>query len=446
MNIQDLTKGNISGHLVRLAVPLIVGNILQQFYNTLDAFVVGKFAGKEEFAAIGIAGTVMNLFLFAVVGCCTGFSVLFARCYGSGDKKGLREQHFSALVTGMTGTLVLAVAGVILLPQLLGFIQTPDNLFGYTEIYLRWIFLSMPAAFLYNLYASILRAAGDTKAALVILGVSVGLNFLLDLWFVAVFREGISGAAKATALTQLLAAAFCFVYISKTHRELLFRRTDCHLDRKKIQTTAYFGMVTALHQSGLYLGKMLVQGAVNTAGTDTIAAYTAATRIEGFANSFGDSGAAATSIVTAQNYGAGKRERVRGTFFDSLKLLAGLGIACAVILYVTADGTIGIMLGDGSGAAFTEAVGYLKLVAVFYLFCFTGNTFAGYFDGIGKVSVPFVGAIGHITLRVILSWLFISRFGLHAVAAATGIGWILVNLFWMFIYLKNCRQREAESV
>ena len=433
MNTQDCTKGNIRRHLIRLSAPLILGNILQQFYNAIDALVVGQFAGKQEFAAIGIAGTVMNLFLFAVVGCCTGFSILFARCYGAGDQKGLREQHFAAWLTGMAGTLILAVAGIFLTPQLLLFIQTPDSLFKYTEIYLRWIFLSMPMAFLYNLYASILRAVGDTKAALVILGASVCSNLILDILFVADFGQGITGAARATALTQLFSAVLCFCYILKRHRELLFQKSDCHVDRKQIQTTAYFGAVTALHQSGLYLGKMLVQGAVNTAGTDTIAAYTAATRIEGFANSFGDSGAAATSIVTAQNYGAGKKERVRQTFFDSLKLLAGLGIACAVILYFTADGTIGIMLGERSGAAFIQAVGYLKLVSVFYLFCFTGNTFAGYFDGIGKVSIPFAGAIGHITLRVILSWIFISRFGLDAVAAATGIGWILVNLFWMLM-------------
>lgn len=166
-------------------------------------------------------------------------------------------------------------------------------------------------------------------------------------------------------------------------------------------------------------------------------AYTAATRIEGFVNSFGDSGAVATSVVTAQNHGAGKPERVRGTFFASLFLLVVLGAVCSAILFLTANSTMGIMLGSRRGAVFAEATGYLRIVSLFYLLCFTGNTFAGYFEGIGKVSIPFTGAIGHITLRVILAWIFVGRYQLDAVAVATGIGWVLVNLFWTIMAVRK---------
>ena len=427
---QDLTQGSLSRHLVRLAVPLVFGNLLQELYNTIDTFVVGRFAGQEEFAAIGVAGTVMNLFLFALVGCCTGFSVLFARAYGQNDLRALHRQEVSALAAGLGCTLVLMLAGLAGLHPLLGLLHTPDALRGYVAVYLRWIFLSLPAAFLYNLFASLLRSSGDTQAALVVLAAAVGANLVLDLVFVAALGGGIEGAALATALTQVFSAVVCWLYLRRTHRELLLSRADWRLDAAGVRTALQFGLVTSMHQCSLYLGKMLVQGVVNTAGTETIAAFTAGTRIEAFANSFGSSGSTATSILTAQNLGAGKNDRVQGTFWCSLHWLAALGAASGVGMYLLAPRAIALLLGTGSGVAFTAAVAYLRLVAVFYLLCFTGNTFTGYFSGIGRVTLPFAGALLHISIRVVLSWLLFSRMGLNAVALATGIGWLCGNLFW----------------
>ena len=186
-----------------------------------------------------------------------------------------------------------------------------------------------------------------------------------------------------------------------------------------------------------------MQGAVNTGGTDMIAAYTATTRIEGFANSFGDSGASAISVLVAQNRGAEKEDRVWETYRSGLVLMLAVGALMSLIMYVSAGATVGFMLGVFGGAAFENARSYMRLVAVFYVLCFTGNVFAGYFDGIGRVSIPFVGATTHITLRVILSWLLVGRMGLRAVALATGLGWILVNLMWTVIK-RRLDRRAAE--
>ncbi len=427
---RDFTEGSLSGHLVSLAVPLVFGNILQEFYNTIDAFVVGRFAGKEEFAAIGIAGTVMNLYLFALVGCCTGFSVLFAQAYGQKDMREVRRQHASALFLGLGSTLFLMLLGMAGMGVILTVLQTPTELQGYVALYLRWIFLSLPAAFLYNLLASLLRAAGDTKAALYVLAAAVGMNLVLDLILVAKCGRGIEGAAMATALTQLFSALLCFLYLRSTHPEMLLHREDCHMDSVRLRHTFKFGLVSAMHQCSLYLGKMFVQGVVNTGGTEVIAAYTAATRIEGFANSFGTSGSTATSILTAQNYGAGRKERVEQTYRCSLRWLVGLGAVSAVLMIAFAPQAIALMMGASDGIAFEEAAHYLRFVSLFYVFCFTGNTFVGYFDGVGKIHIPFIGATGHITLRVILSWLLFRHMGLNAVALATGLGWVCANGFW----------------
>ena len=203
----------------------------------------------------------------------------------------------------------------------------------------------------------------------------------------------------------------CILYLRRKAPELIFARAYCRMDGELLKRTAHFSFVTALHQSSLYTGKLLVQGAVNTGGTDMISAYTATTRIEGFANSFGDSGSAATSVP--------------------------------LIMYVSASTSVGFMLGTRSGAAFENARDYLKLVALFYTLCFTGNTFAGYFNGIGKVSVPFLGATSHIALRVVLSWLLVGKMGLPAVALATGLGWVLVNALWTFVKWRMEKKQKA---
>ena len=429
----DLTSGSIPRHLLRLSAPLIMGNILQQLYNTVDALILGRFAGALEFASVGVASAVMNLFLFMITGACTGISVLFAQFYGAKDKQAFRREHWLSLSFGILTTIACSALGFFLLPFLLRMIKTPEELTGQVTTYLTIILCSLPAAYLYNLYGAILRAIGRAHAALAALTAAVTVNVLLDYCFIAKFQCGISGAAWATAASQLFSAVVCILYLHCKAPDLFFSRTDLHVDHVLLHQTAHFSFVTALHQSSLYIGKLLVQGVVNNGGTEMISAYTATTRIEGFANSFGDSGSAAASVLVAQNYGAGNDERVQNSFRSSLALMLCMGTAMSILMYVSASVSVGFMLGTHSGAAFENACGYLKLVSLFYIFCFTGNTFAGYFEGCGRVSVPLIGAASHITLRVIFSWLWVKQMGLSAVALATGIGWILVNLLWTII-------------
>lgn len=430
---KDLTEGNIYIQLLHLSIPLILGNILQQFYNTIDAFIIGQYAGRDEFAAIGIAGTIMNLFLFMIVGACTGMSVLFSRYYGQKNYKMLHTQHFTALAAGLIFSVLLGVTGLVFMHGITIFMHTPAELEGYTCSYLFWIFLSLPAAFLYNMYAAALRSCGDTVAALVILAISVLCNLVLDIILVGHCNFGISGAAQATAFTQLLSCVLCILYLLHAHREFIFSRSECTLRKQTIIDTLSISVATALHQAGIYIGKALVQGIVNTGGTSVISAYTAATRIEGFANSFGDSGSAATSVIVGQSFGAGKSGRMDKTFAASLKCTAILGIICAVFLFTGSHITSSLMLGNSDTYALNNSDIYLKIIALFYPFCFTGGTFTGYFNGQGKVLITLAGSILQITLRVIFSYMMFANMHLAAVALATGTGWLIVNIVWSCI-------------
>ena len=441
----DLTHGNMKCHIIRLAIPLILGNILQQTYNTIDAFVIGRYASELEFSSVGVASSIMNLMIFAIVGACTGISIIFSELYGGKQINKFRTEHFLVLTLGIIITFCISVLAVLLLMPILHLTQTPPEIMDYTVRYLRIVLIGLPFVFLYNLYNSLLRATGNTSMSLYILLVSVVMNLGLDLYMVGTLHLGIAGAAWATICSQAVSAVFSVLLFYIMLPDLRCYKENCKWDKSLIQKTLHFSIVTGIHQTSLYIGKLMVQSAVNAAGTEMIAAYTAATRIEGYANSFGDSGAAATSVIIAQNHGAGKQERVRKGFWDSFILLLSLGIVCSIILYLVSPNAVTMILGHAYGSAYQNAVSYLRIIAFFYTFCFIGNTFAGYLDGIEKVSIPFIGAAGHIALRVILSWIFIQDYQLPAVAFATGIGWFSVNVFWSIYQFVFCHKQEGSS-
>lgn len=434
-----LTQGNIPQQLIWLALPLICGNILQQFYNTVDAFIIGRFLGSDAFGAVGVAGTVMNLFIFILSGCCVGISVLFAQFYGQRDLEAFRREGFLALVFGLLLTAALALGALVLLGPLLSLIQTPEGLRPLVAEYLTVIFLGLPVTFLYNLASAALRAAGNTLAALFPLMAATLLNIGLDLLLVGACGMGISGAAIATVFSQGFAALLALGYLRWRQPQLLFGRADMRFDWSMLRRTASFGLVSALQQSAVYIGKLLVQGAVNSMGNEAINAYTAATRIEGFANSFGDSGAEAISVFVAQNTGAGDPKRVKRGFFTGMLLMIGLGLTMSLVMFVGAHASLVLMLGEGGLGALEDGIGYLRWVSMFYTLCFIGSSYVGLYRGIGWVSVPVIGSTLQITIRVILSYALAGSLELVGVAVATGIGWSAIVLYQTLLFRARVR-------
>lgn len=226
---------------------------MQQFYNTVDAWVVGRYAGEAEFAAIGISGAVMNLFLFVIVGACTGLSVIFAQLYGEGDLAAFRKEHFMMLLFGLLCTAAVSVLGMICAPWIMRLIRVPAELMKYVRAYLTVVLIGLPAAFLYNLYSALLRAVGRTYAVLLALTAAVCVNLGLDIYFVSGLGMGIRGAAWATVLAQSFSALLCMIYLRAAAPTLLFRAKDCALDRELLGKSARYSAVTGLHQAGLYI-------------------------------------------------------------------------------------------------------------------------------------------------------------------------------------------------
>lgn len=442
MKENTLLQGNVPQQLIGLAVPLLLGNILQQFYNAVDVLIISRLLGLDAFAAAGIAGTVMNLFIFVLNGFCVGMSVLFARLYGAGDLAAFRRETYVAISFGSALTAGLSALSVALLHPVLILIQTPANLLPYTKTYLLIILSGLLATYFYNLLCNILRAVGNTQAALWFLLLSVCVNGVLD--YVLVQIMGIAGAAWATVAAQLLSALCCWGYLRRQYPALLCTRADAGWHQLLVRDTLRFGITSALHQSSLYIGKLLVQGRVNLLGTSGVAAYTAATRIEGFANSFGDSGSQATAVFLSQNDGAGQNSRMESGFRWSMAMLSVLGVTLSVLMCFCAERGIRFFLKGEEPLALEYGVSYLKIISIFYVFNYIGSVLMGWFRGTGHVIVPITVAAIHISLRVVLSWLWVQNMGLQGVSLASGLGWVLaVSILSL---LRSCLKQNASKV
>lgn len=429
--MQDLTRGSISAHLLRLSLPLIAGNLLQQTYNAVDVLVIGRFAGEVQFSAVGVAGSVMSLYQFLIVGACAGVSVLLSEQFGARREEQFRRQHFTALSAGLAAALVLALLAQVTLPLLLDLTQTPQPLLAPVQLYLRVVCAGLPLTFLSSFFPALLQSTGDTRPTVLILLVSTLVNLVLDLVLVGGLGMGVGGAAAATVAAQGAGALAGCLTFRRLRPGLCFTRSEMTLDGALLRRTASAAAVSGVQNASLYVGRLLVQSAVNTTGTQMIAAFTAASRFEGYINAFGDSGCAAVSVVTAQNLGAGSLSRVRETLRRGLLLLGLIGGLCSAVLFLGAVPASALMLGAGSGGALQASAGYLRTVSLFYLLNYTGAALSGYLKGCGRLSISFAGTAAQVLLRAALVWTFLGRLpSLTLVALATGAGWLFLNLFW----------------
>lgn len=432
-----LTSGKIMPQLVQLCLPLLAANILQQMYNIINSLVVTRYIGDSAFAALGVAESVMNLFIYVITGACTGASVLISQFYGEENHTRLRQQLYvsAVLIGGCTAGAVLL--GQLFLPQLLHVIRTPQELMADVSTYLRIILAGMIFTFTYNYLASTLRAVGDTRAALYFLLISLGYNLAAAWILVAVLQLGITGTALATASAQLLSSALCLFYIRKRRPFLRIGREDMKMDPVLIHRTSSYAAVAALQQSSLYLGKLMVQSAVNgisLVNTAPISAFTAATRIENFIQSIGSSACDSIAIFVAQNNGAGKHDRALKGFAQGFAATFGLSVLAVLLLFLAPAPMSAIFL-DAGDSSMGMCISYLRNISIFYLFAFAGLSFVGWYRGNGRMNITFWGTTIQIAVRVIGTYSMVSLMGLDAVAISTGLGWTIIVAFQTIVFV-----------
>ena len=437
---RDMTRGNIFLHMLFYSVPLLIGNVFHQLYNTVDSVIVGSVNGKQALAAIGAAGPVMNILLFLIVGISMGSSILMSGYYGAGKFDLLKSQMMTSLLGSLVFTLFLSLFSVLGSGLFLKWIQTPEVLIVDAGAYLRIISAGLVFSCIYNMLAAGLRAVGNSTAPLSALVISSVVNILLDLFLVGRLGMGIRGAAIATVVSQAVSAVFLTVYIYIKVPFFRFTSREFTLEAAMLQKTVRFSSVSAVQQTVLYVGRILVQSAVNTLGVDAVAAFNVTCIIDNYVLEPGNSLASALTVFTAQNEGAGERQgRIARGFAAALCMGLVISAATALAVLNGMDGLIGLFLKQWDEGVAAVGRQYLQLMCFGYVMTVLCNSFQGLFRGLGQLKATLTATLIQIPVRVILSYCLIGRLGIRAVAVGIMTGWA-----FMIIYqVSQCRRTGA---
>ncbi|HIR13098.1 MAG TPA: MATE family efflux transporter, partial [Candidatus Choladousia intestinavium] len=433
----DLTQGPVMKSMLCFAVPMILGNLLQQCYNVADTLIVGQFLGANALAAVGSAFSLMTFLTSILLGLCMGSGTLFSMRFGKRDEFGLKEAMCTSFILIAAFTLILNLAAFLLLDQIEVFLNVPSDVWPLMREYLAVIFAGIFATFLYNYFASLLRAVGNSVVPLVFLAVSALMNIGLDLWFVVGLKRGAAGAAEATVISQYVSgvglAAFYWLRFPwlRIKREHMRMRWEC------VREIGGFSVLTCVQQSVMNLGILMVQGLVNSFGTAVMAAFAAAVKIDAFAympvQDFGN----AFSTFIAQNYGAGKRERIRAGLRGAVLTALIFCIIISAGVWVLARPLMLLFVNQEETQILAEGIRYLHIEGAFY--CGIGCLFLfyGLYRALGKPGMSVVLTVISLGSRVALAYILsgIPRIGVVGIWWSVPIGWFFADMTGLIYYI-----------
>lgn len=431
----DLTEGKISRSLLLFALPMMAGNLLQQFYNIADTLIVGRVLGSNALAAVGSAYTLMTFLTSIFLGLSMGSGALFSIYKGKNDQDSLRNAIVHAFALIMAVTVLLNVLVYIGIDPILHFLRVPDEVWDGMKAYLLVIFAGIIATSLYNYFSCLLRALGNSTIPLVFLAVSAVLNIGLDLLFVAVLPWGIRGAALATVIAQYVSGIGITLYVLLKCRDLLPSGKDLHFNRQILDEIGNLSSITCIQQSVMNFGILMVQGLVNSFGPVIMAAFAAAVKIDTFAylpvQDFGN----AYSTFIAQNYGAGKKERIRKGTKESFLISFLFCIVISAVVCIFAAPLMRIFVSAKETAVIASGVRYLRIEGAFY--CGIGCLFLlyGYYRAVKKPGMSVILTVISLGTRVALAYILSAYIGETGIWMAIPIGWVLADVTGL-VYMK----------
>ena len=434
----DLSKGPVVKSMLLFAIPMILGDLLQQCYNIADTLIVGRCLGEKALAAVGSSFTLMTFITSIILGLCMGSSALFSIRFGQKDENGLKEDICASFIFIAAVTVLLNVVAYASLGGLRVFLRVPDEVWGEMREYLFVIFMGIPAVFLYNYFASYLRAIGNSVVPLVFLAVSSLLNIILDLWFVIGFKMGVAGAAEATVVAQYLSGLGIMLYTLICYKRVhAIWKISC-LKKERISEIVSFSMLTCIQQSVMNLGILMVQGLVNSFGTVVMAAFAAAVKIDAFAympvQDFGN----AFSTFIAQNYGAKEKQRIQHGLKAAVCISAIFCIVISTFVFLFAKPLMMIFVDEGETYIIMEGVRYLRIEGAFYIGIGWLFLLYGLYRALGKPGMSVVLTIFSLGTRVVLAYTLsaIPQIGVTGIWWSVPIGWALADIIG-FLYYKN---------
>ena len=442
----DLTEGGITGRLLRFALPLMAGNLLQQLYNVADTLVVGRFLGADALAAVGSAYTLMTFLTSILLGLCMGSSAFFSIQFGRRDTERLKNGFFLAFVLIGLAALALNALSFAGLDWIIRALQVPETVVPLMREYLFYIFFGILATFLYNYFANLLRAVGNSVVPLVFLGVSAVLNIVLDLVFVLVCRWGVAGAAVATVIAQYVSGIGILLYYLLRFPELRIARRHMKWDGSIVREIAGFSCLTCVQQSVMNLGILMVQGLVNSFGAAVMAAFAAAVKIDSFAympvQDFGN----AFSTFIAQNYGAGRADRIRRGIKSAAACAFGFCAAISILVCVFARPLMGLFIPPEEMEIIAVGVGYLRIEGACYFGIGLLFLLYGFYRAVSRPGMSVVLTAASLGTRVLLAHLLsaVPALGVTGIWVSVPIGWALADIVGVVYYWKKRRSLLPE--
>ena len=433
----DLTKGPVMKSMLLFAVPMILGNLLQQCYNVADTLIVGQFLGSGALAAVGSAYTLMTFLTSILLGLSMGSGALFSIRFGQRDERGLKEAMFASFVLIAAITVLLNIAAFLCLDKIRIFLRVPQDVWPLMREYLAVIFCGIAGTFLYNYFASLLRAVGNSVVPLAFLAVSAILNIVLDLWFVAGLNRGVAGAAEATIISQYVSGVGLALFYWLRFPGLRVTKEHMSLRLSSIREIAGFSLLTCIQQSVMNLGILMVQGLVNSFGTTIMAAFAAAVKIDSFAympvQDFGN----AFSTFIAQNYGAGKQDRIRAGLKGAVATAVLFCVIISAGVWFLARPLMLLFVKAEETAIIAEGIRYLHIEGAFY--CGIGCLFLlyGLYRALGRPGMSVVLTVISLGTRVSLAYILsaVPAIGVAGIWWAVPIGWFLADTAGLGYYL-----------
>ena len=442
----QITEGSIIKALMSLFFPILFGTFFQQLYNTADAVIVGKFVSKEALAAVGgTTGTLINLLVGFFTGLSSGASVVIAQYYGGKKDKELGHSVHTAIAVALAGGLLLMIIGIGFAPMIMKAMGTPDEILHYSTTYIRIYFAGIIPTLLYNMGSSILRAIGDTRRPLYYLIASCLTNIVLDLIFVKVFHLAIVGVAFATIASQILSAVLIMRALLRSKENYQLKVQEIHFEAYILKRIFYIGLPAGLQSSMYAISNVIIQAFINDFGTDTIAAWTAYSKIDSlFWMTIGALGISIATFV-GQNYGAHRLDRVKRCVRISFLISAVGTLIISFILYTACP--LLFRLFSNEVEVIDIGIDISRFMVPAFITYITIEVLTSTLRGIGDSIIPMIMTCGGICVLRIL-WIFTATKpwpGLHTVLASYPITWIITSTMFTIYYLRYIKKKKVSA-
>ena len=430
----DMTKGNPMKIILLFSIPVLMGNLFQQFYNMVDTIIVGQYLGSDALAAVGSTGCLMFLVLGFANGIAQGFGVMVSHAFGAKNEKLLKHYVALAIMLTVIVSTILTIPTVLASKQFLIWMNTPDNILDMADAYIKVIFAGIFCTMSYNVASGLLRSIGDSKTPLYFLIFSSVLNIILDIFFIVVVKTGTAGAAYATVISQGISALLCFIVMFRKYDILRTKKDDYYMDLNGVSHMLCIGIQMALNYSITAIGTMIFQASVNVFGSQVVAAFTAASKVNNIATQTMPTLGTAAATYCGQNLGAGKYERIFKGMKACFWICIGCALSAAAINCFVGPHMIGWFIKSPTATDIDYAMRYLYIASVFMLPLAWIFAYRNGLQGLNRGLVPMLSGVMELAARAIAIAILAKPFGYIGVCYADPAAWVSTGILLIVTY------------